>query len=67
MNPFATFNDGLIDIAWIKDPAWNGVFGVSNILNEARSKAGIQVYKGHSCYMRGRKIKVTFKQRVGDI
>ena len=40
INPFAAVNDGLLDISWIQDPKWMGVFGVSGILNEAKSKAG---------------------------
>ena len=63
INPFAAVNDGLIDVSWVHDPAWMGAFGVSGIFDEAKSKAGTQVYKGHSKYMRGRKIKVTFKDQ----
>lgn len=35
-------------------------------MSEARSKGGIQAYKGHSTYMRGRKIKVLFKDKSAE-
>jgi len=58
MNPFAAINDGLIDITWIDDSAYSGVFGVTGVMSEARSQGGIQAYGGHSQYVRGRKIRV---------
>ena len=66
INPFACMNDGLIDITWIDDPALQSLLGVAAMLDEAKSGAGIQAYRGTSVYMRGRKIKVSFKNRVGD-
>lgn len=58
MNPFAAINDGLIDITWIDDPAWQGTFSVSGVMSDARGRGGIQAYKGHSQYVRGRKIRI---------
>ena len=40
MNPFAAINDGLIDITWVKDPAYQGTFGVTGIMSEARASYG---------------------------
>ena len=36
INPFATVNDGLIDLTWVRDPAYFGMFGFKEIMNEAR-------------------------------
>lgn len=58
MNPFAAINDGLIDITWIEDPAYQGSLGVSGVMSDARSNGGIQAYGGHSQYVRGRKIRI---------
>ena len=66
INPFASLNDGLIDITWISDPAWQGASGVRTVMSEARSGGGIQAYKAHSTYMRGRKIKIIFKDKDAD-
>lgn len=66
INPFAAVNDGLVDLTWVHEPAWNGVFGIADIFEESLTKAGTQVYKGHSKYLRGRKIKLTFKGKVGS-
>ena len=38
MNPFAAVNDGLVDITWIDDPNWQGTFGVTGLISDARSK-----------------------------
>lgn len=35
-------------------------------MGEAKQGQGSQAYKGTSVYMRGRKIKVSFKSRAGD-
>ena len=59
INPFACLNDGLIDLTWVRDPNYFGMFGFREIINEAKV-GGIQAYKKHSIYMRGRKIKCTF-------
>ena len=59
VNPFACLNDGLIDLTWVRDPNYFGMFGFREIINEAKV-GGIQAYKKHSIYMRGRKIKCTF-------
>lgn len=59
VNPFATLNDGLVDLTWVRDPAYFGMFGYKELMNDART-GGIQAYKKHSIYMRGRKIKCTF-------
>ena len=58
MNPFAAINDGLIDITWISDPSYQGTFGVTGVMSDARGNGGIQAYKGHSTYQRGRKIRI---------
>lgn len=58
MNPYASVNDGLIDITWISDPSYFGTFGVTGILSDARGNGGIQAYKGHSQYVRGKKIRI---------
>ena len=63
INPFACVNDGLIDITWISDPNMQGTFGVRSVMADARSGGGIQATKGHSTYIRGRKIKITFKDK----
>lgn len=62
MNPFAALNDGLIDITWIEDPAYQGTFGVTGVLSDASGNEGIQAYKGHSKYVRGRKIRIDLPQ-----
>ena len=66
INPFACVNDGLIDITWISDPNMQGTFGVRSVMADARSGGGIQATKGHSTYIRGRKIKITFKDKDLD-
>lgn len=66
INPFACVNDGLIDITWITDPNMKGTFGVRSIMADARSGGGVQAYKKHSTYMRGRKIKVHFKDNEDE-
>ena len=67
INPFACMNDGLIDITWIEDPAWQGTFGVTGVMSDARGQGGIQAYKGHSQYVRGRKIRIDVqKQESAD-
>mmetsp|Transcript_39484 Transcript_39484/g.51691 ORF Transcript_39484/g.51691 Transcript_39484/m.51691 type:complete len:100 (+) Transcript_39484:1096-1395(+) len=62
INPFAAINDGLIDITWISDPAWQGTFGVTGVMSDARGHGGIQAYKGHSTYIRGKKIRIDVPQ-----
>ena len=63
INPFAVVNDGLIDITWISDPDYQGGSGTRCVINDARQGGGIQAYKGHSRYMRARKIKVNFRDK----
>ena len=41
MNPFASVNDGLIDITWISDPTWMTTYSTSGIMSDARSGGGI--------------------------
>lgn len=60
VNPFACVNDGLIDLTWVDDESYFGMFGFKEIINDAKVGGGIQAYKKHSIYMRGRKIKCTF-------
>ena len=62
INPFAAMNDGLIDITWIEDPSYQGTMGVTGVMSDARGNGGIQAYKGHSQYMRGRKIRIDVPQ-----
>ena len=57
INPFAAINDGLVDITWIHDPSWQGSMGVTGVMSDAR-KGGRQAYRGHSQYLRGRKIRI---------
>ena len=64
INPFACINDGLLDISWIRDEAWTGMLGVNRVYKDAK-KGGIQAYAGHTSYMRGKKVKVTFQEKVG--
>ena len=66
INPFASINDGLVDITWISDPAWQGSSGVSSVISDSRGGGGIQVYKGHSQYVRGRKIRIDVPQPEGE-
>ena len=65
INPFATMNDGLVDVTWISDPQINNLTGVAGMLGDAKKKGGTQAYKGQNTYMRGRKIKVVYKGRDG--
>ena len=65
INPFATINDGLCDVTWISDPAINNLMGVAGMLGDAKKHGGTQAYKGQNTYMRGRKIKVDYRGRVG--
>lgn len=62
MNPFASVNDGLMDITWISDPSWQGTMGVTDIMSQARGKGGIQAYQDHSTYKRARKIRIDIPQ-----
>ena len=57
MNPFATINDGLLDITWIDAPDYQSTLSVSGIMSRAR-QGGIQAYEGHSQYVRGRKVRI---------
>ena len=63
MNPFAAINDGLIDITWISDPSYSGTLGVTGIFSDAGGGAGIQAYRGHSQYVRGKKIRIEVPQQ----
>ena len=40
INPFATMNDGLVDVTWISDPAINNLTGVAGMLGDAKKKGG---------------------------
>jgi len=46
INPFATMNDGLVDVTWISDPQINSFTGVVGMLEDAKKKGGTQAYKG---------------------
>ena len=65
INPFSCMNDGLLDVTWINDPRLQKLTGVAGMLGEAKKGQGTQAYGGNNVYMRGRKVKVTFKDRVG--
>ena len=64
MNPFASLNDGLIDITWIQDPSMQGTFGVTGVFSDAGGRGGIQAYKGHSQYVRGRTIRIEVPEKT---
>lgn len=64
--PFACINDGLLDICWTDHPDYQTLMGVAGLLTEAKKGVGTQAYNGKSRYMRGRKVKMTFKGRPGD-
>lgn len=66
INPFSCMNDGLVDMTWITDPRAQKLTGVAKMLGEAKKGQGTQAYQGQNVYMRGRKIKVSFVNRVGD-
>lgn len=65
-NPYAVMNDGLVDITWADHPDYESLLGVAGLLDEAKKGQGTQAYSGKSRYMRGRKIKLTFKGRPSD-
>lgn len=65
VDPFATINDGLVDVMWISDPTANNLMGIAGMLGDAKKHGGTQAYKGQNTYMRGRKIKVNYRGRVG--
>ena len=62
-NPFACINDGLVDIIWADHPDYESLMGIAQLLDQAKKGAGSQAYSGKCRYMRGRKIKMTFKGR----
>lgn len=65
IDPFAVVNDGLMDVVWISDPSVNNLMGVAGLMGDAKKKGGAQAYTGQSTYMRGRKIKMTYRGRAG--
>ena len=54
VNPFASVNDGLMDLTWISDPAWQGYSGVKTIMKGAYEDRNL--FKGASKYARGRRV-----------
>ena len=66
INPFSCMNDGLVNVTWMSDPRMQSLMGVAGILDQAKEQHGIQAYAGTSVYMRGRKIKLTYKGRDND-
>ena len=60
MNPYASLNDGMVDITWISDPAAMTMSGIGGMLDKAGKRGGIQAYDHTSKYMRGKKISVKF-------
>ena len=67
VDPFASMNDGLVDITWLHDESKQGLVGVADLLGKAKSKGGAQIFDRTSTYMRGRKIKVNFEGVKGKI
>ena len=41
VNPFACVNDGLIDLTWVDDESYFGMFGFKEIINDAKVGGGI--------------------------
>jgi len=41
VNPFACVNDGLIDLTWVHDTSYMGMFGFREIVNDAKANGGI--------------------------
>ena len=41
VNPFACVNDGLIDLTWVNDESYFGMFGFKEIINDAKVGGGI--------------------------
>ena len=37
INPFATLNDGLVDITWVHDDRVAGLLGISDLLGKAKN------------------------------
>jgi diacylglycerol kinase family enzyme len=59
-NPFGVVNDGLIDIAWVNDPSYNGYWALSGLMKKALSQEGIQAYDGNCLYLRGQSITIRY-------
>ena len=41
VNPFAALNDGLVDLTWVRDPSYMGMFGFREIITDAKENGGI--------------------------
>lgn len=59
-NPFGVVNDGLIDIAWVNDPSYNGYWALSGLMKKALSQEGTQAYDGKCSYLRGHSITIRY-------
>jgi len=66
-NPYSCINDGMIDIAWVRDPSYSGYWGLSGLMKKATSCGGTQVFDGHSCYMRAKTIKLAHEGKENTI
>lgn len=65
INPYAWVNDGLCDLAYIKDTSINTLLGVAGMLGEAKAQGGTHAYKNQCGFVRGRKFRMVFKGRPG--
>ena len=63
MNPFASMNDGLLDVTWVSNPKVNNLTGVAGILGDAKKRGGVHTYKGLMAFRRGRKIRAVYQGR----
>ena len=59
-NPVGVVNDGLIDIAWVNDPSYNGYWALSGLMKKALSQEGTQAYDGKCSYLRGHSITIRY-------
>ena len=60
-NPYSVINDGLIDIAWVHDPAYAGYWGLSGLMKKASSYGGTHTFDGNCSFLRGRSIKLEYR------
>jgi len=61
VGPYACMNDGLIDLTWLHDETQQGLLGVADLLDKAKTKGGSQAFDNTNTYIRGKKIKITFE------
>ena len=53
-------------MTWLTDPAINCLSGLVKFATDSKKYKGIQAYSGQHTYMRGRKIKLVYRGRVGE-